>query len=75
MSCFSQKLDRIWQDLGKAMGGENTTKIGQMDCRTSRTVCRNIRSFPTFKLFYNGEEVAKYDGKGKLYLSFVWKIA
>lgn len=56
------------------MEGEDEIEIGQVDCGTSKPVCSkvDIHSYPTFKLFYNGEEVAKY--QGKLYLSFVYKI-
>ncbi|XP_057525924.1 protein disulfide-isomerase 5-1-like [Amaranthus tricolor] len=59
-----KNLGSLWEDLGKAMEGEDEIEIGQVDCSTSKTVCSkvDIHSYPTFKLFYNGEEVAKYQG-------------
>ncbi|KAK6926832.1 Thioredoxin domain [Dillenia turbinata] len=68
---FSDKVkekDTAWFvkfcDLGKAMEGEDEIEIGQVDCGTDKPVCTkvDIHSYPTFKLFYNGEEVAKYQG-------------
>ncbi|CAO2814436.1 unnamed protein product [Amaranthus hypochondriacus] len=59
-----KNLGSLWEDLGKAMEGEDEIEIGQVDCSTSKPVCSkvDIHSYPTFKLFYNGEEVAKYQG-------------
>lgn len=47
------------------MEGEDEIEIGEVDCGTDKPVCSkvDIHSYPTFKLFYNGEEVAKYQGK------------
>ncbi|XP_010557309.1 PREDICTED: protein disulfide-isomerase 5-1 [Tarenaya hassleriana] len=60
-----KNLGNLWEELGKAMEGEDEIEIGEVDCGTSRAVCTkvDIHSYPTFKLFYNGEEVAKYQGK------------
>ncbi|XP_021864057.2 protein disulfide-isomerase 5-1 [Spinacia oleracea] len=60
-----KNLGSTWEDLGKAMEGEDEIEVGQVDCSTSKPVCAevDIHSYPTFKLFYNGEEVAKYQGK------------
>ncbi|XP_021746030.1 protein disulfide-isomerase 5-1-like [Chenopodium quinoa] len=60
-----KNLGSLWEDLGKAMEGEDEIEVGQVDCSTSKPVCSevDIHSYPTFKLFYNGEEVAKYQGK------------
>ncbi|CAN8295058.1 unnamed protein product [Cochlearia groenlandica] len=60
-----KKLGNLWEELGKAMEGDDEIEIGQVDCGTSRAVCTKaeIHSYPTFKLFYNGEEVSKYQGK------------
>ncbi|KAM7522312.1 hypothetical protein LguiA_012214 [Lonicera macranthoides] len=57
-----KKLGSLWEDLGKVMEGEDEIEIGQVDCGTDKPVCSkvDIHSYPTFKLFYNGEEVAKY---------------
>ena len=46
------------------MEGEDEIEIGEVDCGVSRPVCTkvDIHSYPTFKLFYDGEEVAKYQG-------------
>lgn len=54
----------MWEDLGKAMEGEDEIEIGEVDCGTSKSVCTkvDIHSYPTFKVFYEGEEVAKYQG-------------
>lgn len=59
-----KKLGSLWEDMGKAMEGEDEIEIGQVDCSSSFPVCSkvDIHSYPTFKLFYNGEEVAKYQG-------------
>uniref|UniRef100_A0A7C8YF25 Thioredoxin domain-containing protein n=1 Tax=Opuntia streptacantha TaxID=393608 RepID=A0A7C8YF25_OPUST len=59
-----KNLGSLWEDLGKAMEGEDEIEIGQVDCSVSKPVCSkvDIHSYPTFKLFYNGEEVAKYQG-------------
>ncbi|KAF6150515.1 hypothetical protein GIB67_030316 [Kingdonia uniflora] len=60
-----KKLGSLWEDLGKAVEGEDEIEIGQVDCSTSKSVCTkvDIHSYPTYKLFYDGEEVAKYQGK------------
>lgn len=60
-----KNLGSLWEDLGKAMEGEDEIEVGQVDCSTSKPVCSevDIHSYPTFKLFYNGEEVAKYQGQ------------
>ncbi|EOA38652.1 hypothetical protein CARUB_v10010571mg [Capsella rubella] len=60
-----KKLGNLWEELGKTMEGDDEIEIGEVDCGTSRAVCTKveIHSYPTFKLFYNGEEVTKYQGK------------
>lgn len=60
----------MWEDLGKEMEGEDEIEIGEVDCGSSKSVCSkvDIHSYPTFKLFYNGEEVAKYQGKDIIFL-------
>ena len=57
-------MGTLWDDLGKAIEGEDEIEIGQVDCGTDKSVCSkvDIHSYPTFKLFYNGEEVVKYQG-------------
>ena len=57
------------------MEGEDEIEIGQVDCSTSKTVCSkvDIHSYPTFKLFYNGEEVAKYQGNFMLFC-FIYSV-
>ncbi|CAK9143217.1 unnamed protein product [Ilex paraguariensis] len=59
-----KNLGTLWEDLGKGMEGEDEIEIGLVDCATNKPVCSkvDIHSYPTFKLFYNGEEVAKYQG-------------
>ncbi|XP_042503887.1 protein disulfide isomerase-like 5-1 [Macadamia integrifolia] len=59
-----KNLGSLWEGLGRAMEGEDAIEIGQVDCSTSKPVCTkvDIHSYPTFKLFYDGEEVAKYQG-------------
>lgn len=61
---ISKNLGSLWEDLGKAMEGEDEIEIGEVDCSTSKPVCTkvDIHSYPTFKLFYDGEEVVKYQG-------------
>ncbi|XP_065869332.1 protein disulfide-isomerase 5-1 [Euphorbia lathyris] len=60
-----KNLGTLWEDLGKAMEGEDEIEVGEVDCGTSKPVCSkvDIHSYPTFKLFYDGEEVAKYQGQ------------
>ncbi|CAN7097869.1 hypothetical protein BRARA_F00485 [Brassica rapa] len=60
-----KKLGNLWEELGNAMEGDDEIEIGEVDCGKSRDVCTKveIHSYPTFKLFYNGEEVSKYQGK------------
>ncbi|KAL0417751.1 UNVERIFIED_CONTAM: protein disulfide isomerase-like 5-1 [Sesamum radiatum] len=57
-----KNLGTLWEDLGKEMEGEDEVEIGEVDCATHKPVCSkvDIHSYPTFKLFYNGEEVSKY---------------
>ncbi|KAF8683782.1 hypothetical protein HU200_044715 [Digitaria exilis] len=59
-----KNLGTLWEDLGKVMEGEDEIEIGQVDCGVSKPVCSkvDIHSYPTFKVFYEGEEVAKYKG-------------
>ncbi|PQM33256.1 protein disulfide-isomerase 5-1 [Prunus yedoensis var. nudiflora] len=59
-----KNLGSLWEDLGKVIEGEDEIEIGEVDCSTSKPVCSkvDIHSYPTFKLFYDGEEVAKYQG-------------
>ncbi|KZV35145.1 protein disulfide-isomerase 5-1 [Dorcoceras hygrometricum] len=59
-----KNLGTLWEDLGKEMEGEDEIEIGEVDCGTNKPVCSkvDIHSYPTFKLFYNGEEVVKYQG-------------
>lgn len=60
----SKNIGTLWEDLGKAMEGEDEIETGQVDCGTNKEVRSkvDIHSYPTFKLFYNGEEAAKYKG-------------
>lgn len=46
------------------MEGADEIEIGQVDCGTAKSVCTkvDIHSYPTFKLFYNGEDVIRYQG-------------
>lgn len=50
------------------MENENEIEIGEVDCGTDKAVCSkaDIHSYPTFKVFYDGEEVAKYQGNSSL---------
>ncbi|KAF7823439.1 protein disulfide isomerase-like 5-1 [Senna tora] len=59
-----KKLGSLWEDLGKEMEGEDEIEIGEVDCGLNKQVCSkvDIHSYPTFKVFYDGEEVAKYKG-------------
>ncbi|KAK8661127.1 hypothetical protein V6N13_052026 [Hibiscus sabdariffa] len=60
-----KNLGTLWDELGKTMEGEDEIEIGEVDCSVSKPVCTkvDIHSYPTFKLFYDGEEVAKFQGK------------
>lgn len=60
----SKNLGSLWDDLGKTMEGEDEIEVGEVDCGMEKTVCSkvDIHSYPTFKVFYDGEEVARYQG-------------
>lgn len=53
-----------WEELGKAVEGESGIEIATVDCTTSKATCTkaDVRSYPSLKVFYNGEEVKKYQG-------------
>lgn len=57
-------MGTLWEEVGKAMEGEDEIEVGEVDCGASKSVCSkaDIHSYPTFKLFFDGEEVAKYQG-------------
>ncbi|KAL5152183.1 Protein disulfide-isomerase 5-1 [Glycine soja] len=59
-----KNLGSLWDDLGKAMEGEDEIEVGEVDCGMDKAVCSkvDIHSYPTFKVFYDGEEVARYQG-------------
>ncbi|KAJ8768796.1 hypothetical protein K2173_023700 [Erythroxylum novogranatense] len=59
-----KNLGSLWEDLGKMMEEEDEIEVGEVDCSTGKAVCTkvDIHSYPTFKVFYDGEEVAKYQG-------------
>ncbi|KAJ8751325.1 hypothetical protein K2173_016510 [Erythroxylum novogranatense] len=59
-----KNLGSLWEDLGKVMEVEDEIEVGEVDCSTSKAVCTkvDIHSYPTFKVFYDGEEVARYQG-------------
>lgn len=54
------------------MEGEDEIEVGEVDCSTSKPVCSkvDIHSYPTFKLFFDGEEVAKYQGRIQILLHY-----
>ncbi|XP_030968749.1 protein disulfide isomerase-like 5-1 isoform X2 [Quercus lobata] len=64
-----KNLGTLWDDLGKAVEGEDEIEIGEVDCGVSKEVCSkfDIHSYPTFKLFYEGEEVTRYRAFGFCY--------
>lgn len=53
-----------WEELGKAVEGESGIEIATVDCTTDKATCTkaDVRSYPSLKLFWNGEEVKKYQG-------------
>ncbi|GJV36974.1 protein disulfide-isomerase 5-1 [Tanacetum coccineum] len=59
-----KKLGSLWDDFGKTMEGEDEIEVGEVDCGTNKPLCSKVKigSYPTFKLFYNGEEVARFRG-------------
>lgn len=65
---FSKNLGSLWEDLGKEIEGEDKIEIGEVDCATNKPACSkvDIHSYPTFKVFYDGEEVAKYQGNDQM---------
>ncbi|KAK1284718.1 Protein disulfide isomerase-like 5-1 [Acorus calamus] len=59
-----KNLGTLWEDLGSAVEGEDEIEVGKVDCSTSKAICTkvDIHSYPTFKVFYEGEEFSKYKG-------------
>lgn len=57
-------MGTLWDDFGKTMEGEDEIEVGEVDCGTNKPLCSKLKigSYPTFKVFYNGEEVARYRG-------------
>ena len=55
-------LAPTWKELGQALEGEDGVEIASVDCTTSKATCTkaDIRAYPTLKVFYNGEELKKY---------------
>ncbi|XP_020687881.1 protein disulfide-isomerase 5-1 [Dendrobium catenatum] len=76
---YCKKLGTLWEDLGKAVEAEDEIEVGEVDCSLNKAVCTkvDIHSYPTFKIFYDGEEFAKYQGKKDVELlkAFVLKEA
>ncbi|KAI0531251.1 hypothetical protein KFK09_000804 [Dendrobium nobile] len=76
---YCNKLGTLWEDLGKAVEAEDEIEVGEVDCSLNKAVCTkvDIHSYPTFKIFYDGEEFAKYQGKKDVELlkEFVLKEA
>lgn len=73
---YSKNLGTLWEDLGKEMEGEDEIEIGEVDCSTDKSVCDkvHIHSYPTFKLFYNGEEILNYQGDDLLLISIFFVV-
>ncbi|KAK1256689.1 Protein disulfide-isomerase 5-1 [Acorus gramineus] len=61
-----KNLGTLWEDLGSTVEGEDEIEVGKVDCSTSKAVCTkvDIHSYPTFKVFYEGEEFSKYKARG-----------
>lgn len=61
---YCKRLAPTWEELGKALEQEDGVEVATVDCTTSKATCtkNDIRSYPTIKLFYNGEELKKYSG-------------
>ncbi|KAH6558410.1 hypothetical protein KP509_1Z065400 [Ceratopteris richardii] len=61
--CSSAQV--VWEELGKTLDIEDSVEIGHVDCTSSKDTCSKIgiRSYPTVKLFYDGDEYKKYTGK------------
>lgn len=60
----SKKLAPTWEELGKALEGEDGVEIGLVDCTLQKKTCETfkIHSYPTLKVFFNGEDVLKFSG-------------
>eukprot|EP00252_Welwitschia_mirabilis_P006451 TRINITY_DN17333_c0_g1_i2.p1 TRINITY_DN17333_c0_g1~~TRINITY_DN17333_c0_g1_i2.p1 ORF type:complete len:124 (-),score=24.28 TRINITY_DN17333_c0_g1_i2:214-585(-) len=57
-----KNINSLWEELGRAVEGEDAVEIAQVDCSKSKPICTkiDIHAYPTFKLFYDGEEHEKY---------------
>ncbi|XP_020585867.1 protein disulfide isomerase-like 5-1 [Phalaenopsis equestris] len=62
---YCNKLGTLWEELGKAVEAEDEIEVGEVDCSLNKAVCTKVHiySYPTFKIFYDGEEFAKYQGQ------------
>eukprot|EP00250_Pteridium_aquilinum_P009945 c19045_g1_i1 orf=179-622(+) len=62
---YCARADLVWEELGRALDMEDSVEIGQVDCSSSKATCTKvgIRSYPTLKLFYDGEGYKNYTGK------------
>ncbi|KAL2630715.1 hypothetical protein R1flu_015401 [Riccia fluitans] len=58
------RLAPTWKELGAALEGEDGIEVAHVDCTTNKETCSkaDVRSYPTLKVFYNGEEYKKYSG-------------
>ncbi|KMZ66668.1 Protein disulfide isomerase-like 5-1 [Zostera marina] len=59
-----KNLGMLWEDLAVVMEGNDEIEVGEVDCTLEKTVCTkvDIHTYPTFMVFYDGEEFAKYKG-------------
>ena len=75
ISFFSKNLGTLWEDLAKVVEEEDEIEIGQVDCGGDKPLCIKVKihSYPSFKVFYDGEEVSKYQGNSsKLFQFMLW---
>lgn len=65
-----KKLAPTWEELGKALEGEDGVEVGLVDCTIQKKTCESLKinSYPTLKVFFNGEDKKKFQGPRDLEL-------
>eukprot|EP00270_Netrium_digitus_P017740 TRINITY_DN6592_c0_g1_i2.p1 TRINITY_DN6592_c0_g1~~TRINITY_DN6592_c0_g1_i2.p1 ORF type:complete len:149 (+),score=42.81 TRINITY_DN6592_c0_g1_i2:477-923(+) len=58
-----KRLAPTWEELGAKVERKDIT-ISRVDCTASKELCgkKEIRGYPTLKVFFKGEEVSRYSG-------------
>ena len=77
VAVHSKQAQSIGEELGKDVDLEDGVEIADVDCTTGKATCTSvgIRSYPTLKLFYDGEDHKTYKGSASLYNCEVFHLS